>query len=53
MNKVNILLTEAKGCVRSPKALAESISAKADTGELHSPTEINFLPLVYLPKEIE
>jgi len=38
--------------VRSPKALAESISAKADTVELHSPTEINFLPLVYLPKEI-
>lgn len=38
-----------KGCVRSPKALAESISANADTGELHSPTEINFLPLVYFP----
>ena len=29
-----------------------AISAKADTGELHSPTEINFLPLVNFPKEI-
>ena len=45
-------LIHPKGCVRSPKALAEGISAKADTGELHSPTEINFLPLMYLPKEI-
>ncbi|EDP24749.1 hypothetical protein PEPMIC_00193 [Parvimonas micra ATCC 33270] len=38
--------------MRSPKALAESISAKADTGQLHSPTEINFLPLVNFLKEI-
>ncbi|EJU20046.1 hypothetical protein HMPREF1143_1522 [Peptoanaerobacter stomatis] len=38
--------------MRSPKALAEGISANADIGELHSPTEINFLPLVYFPKEI-
>ncbi|KWZ86682.1 hypothetical protein HMPREF3224_02077 [Anaerococcus hydrogenalis] len=38
--------------MRSPKALAEGISANADTGDLHSPTEINFLPLVCLPKEI-
>ena len=45
-------LIHPKGCVRSPKALAEGISANADTGELHSPTEINFLPLVYFPKEI-
>ena len=45
-------LIHPKGCVRSPKALAESTSANADTGELHSPTEINFLPRVYFQKEI-
>lgn len=33
------------------RLLAEGISAKADTGELHSPTEINFLPLVNFLKK--
>ena len=41
-----------KGVCVLRRLLAEGISANADIGELHSPTEINFLPLVYFPKEI-
>ncbi|MDQ0151702.1 hypothetical protein B9N58_04985 [Finegoldia magna] len=41
-----------KGVCVLRRLLAEGISANADTGELHSPTEINFLPRVYFQKEI-